>query len=82
MLSIIDAKTASLFPDATARLLVEGRENEFAMTLGVFHHLHCLDVIRMALYRDHYNRSFYLPNGTIDHCKWVKENVMVSSCWA
>ncbi|KAH0528012.1 hypothetical protein TsFJ059_002926 [Trichoderma semiorbis] len=70
MLSAIDAHTASLLPERTARLPLEGRENEYVMTLDIFHQMHCLDVVRMALYRDRYDKHFYFPNGTVDYCKW------------
>lgn len=33
--------------------------------------MHCLDVVRMALYRDRYDKHFYYPNGTVDYCKWL-----------
>lgn len=71
MLSAIDAETAALLPEKTERLPVKGRENEFVVTLDVFHQMHCLDVVRMALYRDRYDKHFYLPNGTVDYCKWL-----------
>ena len=71
MLSTVDGQTAGRLPNKTERLAVPGRENEFIITLDVFHQLHCLDVVRMALYRDRYDKHFYFPNGTVDHCKWL-----------
>ncbi|KAK4455394.1 hypothetical protein QBC34DRAFT_389824 [Podospora aff. communis PSN243] len=72
MLSAIDADSASLLPDETERLPLQGRETEYAITLDVFHQLHCLDIVRMALYKeDRYNKHFYFPNGTVDYCKWL-----------
>ncbi|KAH8888127.1 hypothetical protein GQ53DRAFT_826684 [Thozetella sp. PMI_491] len=71
MLSTVDGKTAELLPEKTERLPVEGREDEFVVTLDVFHQMHCLDVVRMALYRDRYDKHFYFPNGTVDYCKWL-----------
>ncbi|KAI8627966.1 hypothetical protein F5Y19DRAFT_160058 [Xylariaceae sp. FL1651] len=71
MLSVIDAKTAGLLPENTERLPLEGREGEYIITLDVFHQMHCLDIIRMSLYRDRYDKHFYFPNGTVDHCKWL-----------
>lgn len=68
---MIDGKTASLLPEQTERLAVKGREDHFVMTLDVFHQMHCLDVVRMALYRDRYDKHFYFPNGTVDYCKWL-----------
>lgn len=71
MLSVIDAKTAGLLPENTERLPLEGREGEYIITLDVFHQMHCLDIIRRSLYRDRYDKHFYFPNGTVDHCKWL-----------
>jgi hypothetical protein len=71
MLSTIDEQAASQLPENTERLAVPRRENEYVITLDVFHQLHCLDVVRMALYRDRYDKHFYFPNGTVDHCKWL-----------
>ena len=33
---------AAKLPDSTARLPVAGRENEYIVTLDVFHQMHCL----------------------------------------
>lgn len=71
IVSVIDGETASLLPEQTERLAIEGREDQYVMTLDVFHQMHCLDVVRMALYRDRYDKHFYFPNGTIDYCKWL-----------
>lgn len=71
MLSTIDAKTAGLLPENTERLPLEGREDEFVVTLDIFHQMHCLDIIRMSLYRDRYDKHIYFPNGTVDYCKWL-----------
>lgn len=71
ILSSVDAEVAGRLPEETERLPVPGRENEYVITLDVFHQLHCLDVVRMALYRDRYDKHFYFPNGTIDYCKWL-----------
>ncbi|GAB0146327.1 hypothetical protein EsHS_00006734 [Epichloe bromicola] len=71
ILSSVDAEVAGRLPEETERLPAPGRENEYVITLDVFHQLHCLDVVRMALYRDRYDKHFYFPNGTIDYCKWL-----------
>lgn len=71
ILSSIDERTAGKLLDQPSRVPVQGREREFMMTLDVFHQMHCLDVVRQALYRDRYDKHFYFPNGTVDHCKWV-----------
>ncbi len=71
MLATVDAQTAARLPEKTERLAVRGREHEYVITLDVFHQIHCLDVVRMALYRDRYDKHFYLPNGTVDYCKWL-----------
>jgi hypothetical protein len=72
MLSAIDSHSASFLLDKTERLPLRGRETEHAITLDVFHQLHCLDVVRMALYKeDRYDKHFYHPNGTVDYCKWL-----------
>ncbi|OAQ76796.1 hypothetical protein VFPFJ_10578 [Purpureocillium lilacinum] len=71
ILSTVDGHTASQLPEQTERLPLRGRENEYVVTLDAFHQMHCLDVVRMALYRDRYDKHFYYPNGTVDYCKWL-----------
>ncbi|KAL3961285.1 hypothetical protein ACCO45_002808 [Purpureocillium lilacinum] len=71
ILSTVDPHTASRLPEQTERLPLQGRENEYVVTLDAFHQMHCLDVVRMALYRDRYDKHFYYPNGTVDYCKWL-----------
>jgi len=36
-------------PDTTERLAVPGCEDEYVLALDVFHHMHCLDIVRMVL---------------------------------
>ncbi|GAW23803.1 hypothetical protein ANO14919_133800 [Xylariales sp. No.14919] len=71
MLTTVDHDTAKQLPEETERLPVPGREDEYLVTLDVFHQMHCLDIVRMALYPKRYDKSFYLANGTIDYCKWL-----------
>jgi hypothetical protein len=71
ILSSLTPSQASLLPDTTTRIPVPGRENEYQATVDVFHQMHCLDVVRMALYRNRYDKHFYFQNGTVDECKWV-----------
>ncbi|RWA09506.1 hypothetical protein EKO27_g5598 [Xylaria grammica] len=71
MLTTVDHDTAKQLPEETERLPVPGREDEYLVTLDVFHQMHCLDIVRMALYPQRYDKSFYLANGTIDYCKWL-----------
>ncbi|GJN83104.1 hypothetical protein PLIIFM63780_006652 [Purpureocillium lilacinum] len=71
ILSTVDPHTASRLPEQTERLPLQGREDEYVVTLDAFHQMHCLDVVRMALYRDRYDKHFYYPNGTVDYCKWL-----------
>ena len=40
--SSISEEMAAKLPDSTARLPVAGRENEYIVTLDVFHQMHCL----------------------------------------
>ncbi|PYI06043.1 hypothetical protein BO78DRAFT_316369, partial [Aspergillus sclerotiicarbonarius CBS 121057] len=71
IVSTIDSHSASQLLDQTERLPLAGREDEYVITLDVFHQMHCLDIVRMALYRDRYDKHFYFPNGTVDYCKWL-----------
>ncbi|KAJ6437215.1 slyX domain-containing protein [Purpureocillium lavendulum] len=71
LLSTLDPDTASQLPEQTERLPLKGRESEYIVTLDAFHQMHCLDIVRMALYRDRYDKHFYYPNGTVDYCKWL-----------
>ncbi|KAI0968524.1 hypothetical protein F4678DRAFT_482107 [Xylaria arbuscula] len=71
MLTTIDAKAAGILPEETERLPLTGRETEYAITLDVFHQMHCLDIVRMSLYRDRYDKHFYKPDGSVDYCKWL-----------
>lgn len=71
MLSTVDQQKTLRLPDTTERLAVPGREDKYVLTLDVFHQMHCLDVMRMALYRDRYDKHFYRPDGTVDYCKWL-----------
>jgi hypothetical protein len=71
MLTTIDERSASQLPEKTERLPLHGREEDYVVTLDVFHQMHCLDVVRMSLYRDRYDKHFYFPNGTVDYCKWL-----------
>ncbi|KAI1184162.1 hypothetical protein F5B17DRAFT_413218 [Nemania serpens] len=71
MLTTIDGSMAKLLPEETERLPTVGREDEYAVTLDVFHQMHCLDIVRMALYRDRYDKHFYKPDGSVDYCKWL-----------
>lgn len=71
MLTTIDGSMAELLPEETERLPTVGREDEYAVTLDVFHQMHCLDIVRMALYRDRYDKHFYNSDGSVDHCKWL-----------
>ncbi|KAI1119425.1 hypothetical protein F5Y14DRAFT_395250 [Nemania sp. NC0429] len=71
MLTTIDGSMAELLPEGTERLPTVGREDEYAVTLDVFHQMHCLDIVRMSLYRDRYDKHFYKPDGSVDYCKWL-----------
>ena len=71
IITTVDANEAKLLPEETQRLAWPGREDEYLVTLDIFHQMHCLDVVRMALYRDRYDFHFYTKNGSVDYCKWL-----------
>ncbi|KAF4625988.1 hypothetical protein G7Y89_g12180 [Cudoniella acicularis] len=71
LLTTVDEATAMKLPEETSRFNWPSREDEYILTLDVFHQMHCLDVVRMALYRDRYDKHFYNPDGSVDYCKWL-----------
>jgi len=48
---------AVLFPNRTSP--IPGDEQNYIFTMDVFHQLHCLNMIRQALYPEYYNHSYY-----------------------
>ncbi|KAJ7199955.1 hypothetical protein GGX14DRAFT_572390 [Mycena pura] len=55
-ISSVDATEASMLVDWTQPISVDGQD-EYAIELNVFHDLHCLNLLRMSLYPEHYNVS-------------------------
>ncbi|KAI8626641.1 tat pathway signal sequence [Xylariaceae sp. FL1651] len=53
------------------RVPIEGYEQDFLTGLGVFHQIHCLNMIRMQLYPGRYNVSLRNANGTINYIQWL-----------
>lgn len=82
LLTTVDAETATKLPEQTSRFNWPGREDEYILTLDVFHQMHCLDVVRMALYRDRYDKHFYNPDGSVDYCKWLHIGKALALCSA
>ena len=64
--SAISPTEASKLPNAT---LPTPKDNStYLVELGVFHHLHCLNMIRKAAYPDQYPEMWvYHGNGTVNH---------------
>ncbi|PMD48120.1 hypothetical protein L207DRAFT_391616, partial [Hyaloscypha variabilis F] len=64
--SAISPAEASKLPNAT---LPTAKDNStYLVELGVFHHLHCLNMIRKAAYPDQYPEMWvYHDNGTVNH---------------
>ncbi|KAH7890212.1 hypothetical protein F5I97DRAFT_1801771, partial [Phlebopus sp. FC_14] len=53
---------AALLPNKTAR--IPGDEENYIFTFGVFHQLHCLNMIRQALHPEYYNAAYYAKKGS------------------
>lgn len=66
----IDRQTAERLPYPTEHLAVEGHEHDYVAGLAVFHQLHCLNMVRKALWPSRYNSSMLDPDGGVNYDRW------------
>ena len=64
-LTTTDRGLSQISKEEAARLRISttpipGHEDLYIIQLDVFHQLHCLNSIRMAMWPDHFNLTFYL----------------------
>ncbi|KIJ65394.1 hypothetical protein HYDPIDRAFT_110449 [Hydnomerulius pinastri MD-312] len=52
---------AALLPNKTTP--IPGNEENYIVTLDVFHQLHCLNMVRQAFHQDYYTEDFYKQKG-------------------
>lgn len=54
----------------TQHVPLEEYKDEYIVGLVIFHHLHCLNALRKALYPNRYNTSIFEDDGTVNYEKW------------
>lgn len=64
-ITTVDKHAADLLPDSTIEF--PGLKGQFVVGIGMFHQLHCLNMVRKAIYPEIYDRSD-MHMGHVEHC--------------